>query len=157
MAAPTPVAMGLPGTVTVKGRAFAVAQPTAADLGRIHEKMRDLATAGCANPLAAVNAAAEGLAPAVLSEAIRHAVSIGSGGGVEPTREAVFRTYDSLDGVRFRLWYLARKCDDKLPKADVDALVGEDDRYEVADALAAATAPAAGPDSPKAPPAGASG
>lgn len=144
-----------PGTVTVRGREFVVPSPTASDLNRVHERMRELAQRQCVSPLAYVNANAEGLLPAVLAESLRAAVAMGSGGGTEPTRESVFRAYDSLDGVRFRLWYHARKALPELTRAEVDKLVDDENRYDVSDALAKATSPADGPADPKAPASGA--
>lgn len=156
MAAVSPdAALGIPGVVTIKGREFVLAQPTAADHRRIHNKMREIAQRGCVSPLEYVNANAAKLDPVVLSEAVRNAILVGSGGGVEPNREAVFQAYDSLEGVRFRLWYLARKANQNLLLTDIEALVTDANFYDVSDALALATTPQAGPDAPKAPTSGA--
>jgi hypothetical protein len=156
MATNLKAAFAIPGTVTVGGREFVVPQPSASDLARVHDRMREIASRACVSPLLAVNAIAKELEPGVAAEAIRAAVAMGSGGGVEPTREAVMRAYDSLDGVRWRLWYSARKTDPGLTQAAVNELVTDENRFEVADALFTATNPAAGPDAPKAPPGGAS-
>lgn len=150
----TKAVTGAPGVLSLKGREFVLPQPTAGDEARVYDAMRELAAKACVSPLAYVSAAAGELAPAVLAEAVRAAVSLGSGGGVEPTREAVQRAYSSLDGVRFQVWYYARKADKTLAPGEVAALVTEDDRYDVLDALAAAQ-PRGGAGDPKAPSSGA--
>ena len=155
MTAANRAVLGTPGVVRVGGREFVVPQPTAGDEARVYEAMRDVAAKACVSPLSYVNANAEGMAPGVLAEALRVAVAMGSGGGVEPTREAVQRAYSSLDGVRFQLWYYARKAEPKLTRQEVADLVGEDDRYDVLDALAAAQ-PRGAQGDPKAPSGGAS-
>lgn len=127
-----------PGTVRLGGREFVIPKPTPGDAARVHERMRELAARACVSPLAYVNAAAADLAPGVLAEALRAAVAMGSGGGVEPTREAVTRAYDSLEGVRFQVWYYARKACPGLTPDEVAALVPEDARYDAADALLSA-------------------
>lgn len=148
-------ALGTPGTITLRGRDFAVPQPTAGDAGRVHDRMRELAARDCVSPLAFVNANAPQLSPAVLAESVRAAVAMGSGGGSEPTQAAVQRAYNSLDGVRFQVWYYARKGSPGLTQAEVDSLVAEEDRYDAADALAAALFPEAGGGGPKPPTGGA--
>lgn len=127
--------LGVPGTLTVAGRTFAVPPQTPGDVGRTRDAMRRLALAECSSPLDLVNAHAAKLAPAVFSEAVRQAVAMGSGGGVEPSQEAVLRAYDSLDGVRWRLWYQARKAEPGLARDEVDRLVTDENVYDVADAL----------------------
>lgn len=146
--------LGIPGGVSVGGREFVLPQPTARDHALVYEAMRDVAARACVSPLAYVNAAAKDLSPGVLAESLRAAIALGSGGGVEPTREAVQRAYSSLEGVRFQLWYYARKSDKTLTLRDVSALVTEDDRFDLLDALAAAH-PSPGDDAPKAPSGGA--
>lgn len=148
----------LPGSVTVKGRTFPVPKPTATDLARVREQMRLLARANCTEPLKYVAAQIEGgIPPAVIQIAIGEALKLGSGGGVEPTDAAVAREYDSLAGVRYRLWFHARKLTTELTHADVEALVGEEEQYDVADALFTALGLGErGADAPKAPSAGAS-
>lgn len=128
----------IPGTLTVKGREFVIMPPSSSDVARVHDKMRELATRQCVNPLLAVNAVAGELAPGVLAESLRAAVAIGSGGGIEPTRESIARQYDTLDGIRWRVWFHARKALPALTHSEVESLIGEDDRYDVADALAEA-------------------
>ena len=147
--------LGIPGSVTIAGREFVIPQPTSADVVRVHNRMRELAQRSCVSPLAYVNANAEGLNPVVLSESLRAAIAMGSGGGVEPNRETVFRAYDTLEGVRFRLWYFARKTQPALTQDDVAGLVVEDNVYDVSDALAKAQ-PAPETAGPLAPRSGAS-
>lgn len=134
------LATGVPGLVTVGGREFVIPAQTPGDAARVHDRMRRLALAGCRSPLEYVAAQPPEAFPypADRLEAIRAAVALGSGGGVEPTREAVVREYGSLAGVRWRLWYHARKTHPDLTQADADALVTDDTVYEVADALEAA-------------------
>lgn len=150
--APNTAALGSPGLVVLAGREIVILPQTPADVARTHEEMRRLAQAGCVSPLDFVTAHREKIDPGSYAEAVRAAVLLGSGGGVEPTREAVLRTYDSLAGVRFRLWFQAKKADANLTREWVAANVTEDNQYEVADALAVALDP--GGDQKKVPPSG---
>lgn len=135
MAMPLKTIFGIPGTLTLKGREFVIPQPTPADVARVHDRMRELAVSACVHPLASVNAIAGELNPGVLAESVRAAVAMGAGGGVEPTRESVHRQYETLAGVRFRVWFYAKKTTPGLTLDEVNALIPEDDRYDVADAL----------------------
>lgn len=136
-----------PGKVTVKGKTFRVVAPTASDFARLRSRMRELAQEKCVHPLSAVNAIAEGLSPLVLDRSLSIAINVAAGGGVEPTADAIAREFEGLEGVRYQLWYLARKADPTLTLDTVTELVGEEDRWDVIDALNAATSPAA--DGPK--------
>jgi hypothetical protein len=127
--------LGLPGRLSLGGREFAVPAPTPTDAARTYEAMRELATRSCVSPLAYVNAARDGMDPAVLAEAVRAAVAMGSGGGVEPTREAVLRQYDTLEGVRWRVWYSLRRADATVTREWVESHVTDENRYELIDAL----------------------
>lgn len=127
------------GTVTIKGRTFAIPQPTQADISRVRDRMRDLALAGCTSPILAVNAVAKELPPAVFAAAMEAAVSKAAGGGAEPTPDAVNRQYGTLEGIRFQLWYFAKKGGSPVTLKEIEDLVGEEDRYEVDDALYRAT------------------
>lgn len=152
MAPNTSAVLGVPGVVRLAGRELVVPQPTPADVARVHDHMRRLAQAGCVSPLDFVSAHRDKLDPGTYAESLRAAVLLGSGGGVEPTREAVLRTYDTLEGVRFRLFYAARKGDPAVTREWVNDHVTEDNLYDVSDALAAATDP--GLDPKKVPPSG---
>ena len=143
------------GSVTINGKTFPVAKLTETDYSRIRARMRELALPSCVNPLVAVNAMADQLAPAVLQMAITDAVSRMSGGGAEPTPDAIDRAFESVKGVQFQFWYCARKANPNLTFAEVEGLITEDNRYEVADTLVAALKPTEDADVPKASPAGA--
>ncbi len=149
MAAKTAQVIGAANTVQIGDQEFVVPYPTPADMVRVREKMREIASKSCVHPVAAVNAIADTLSGPVLTEALRQAVQISSGGGSEPTQGAIIRAYDSLEGVRFQLWYFARKTNTNLTSAEVEALVTDDNRYDVADALAKAVVPEV-PNGPKA-------
>lgn len=127
--------LGVPGSVTIKGRTFVIEPRTPRDAARVREQMRQLALPGCTEPLKYVSAQIEDLHPAAAQIATAEALKLGTGGGVEPHEAAIARQYESLDGARFQLWYYARKADKNLTREAVDALVGEDDVYDVVDAL----------------------
>lgn len=128
--------LGVPGTVTVNETIFVIEPPTPADSARVSAEMERLASLRCVNPLAAVGAVPQdALSGADRVEAIRAAVGMVSGGGVKPSREAVIEQYSLIDGVRFRLWYAARKADKTLTRDAVAALVTDDNFYDVDDAL----------------------
>lgn len=131
---------GLSGVLNLGGKEYAITPPTAGDAARTHEAMRKLALADCVSPLAYVNANSEVLPPMLLTEAIRTAVTIGSGGGVEPTRENVIRQYESLEGVRWRAWYQASRSEmslrEKTAKDAFCSLITEENYFDVSEALA---------------------
>lgn len=129
------VLSGAPGTMTIGDRTFAIDQPTPRDSAIILAEMKKQARATVVSPLVYVNAHAEQLHPGVFAEAIRSAVSLGSGGGIEPTREKIMEQYDTLEGVRWRFWYQARKLDATLTQKSVAELITEENFYEAADAL----------------------
>lgn len=143
------------GMVTLGGREFPVAAPTVTDLARIRAHMRRLAQPQCMSPLLAVNAVADQLLPGVLSESLRLAVQQGAGGGATPTAELIEEQFESLEGVRFQFWYLAHKANAALTLAEVEPLITDDNRFDVADALIAALKPAEDADAPKVSAAGA--
>lgn len=128
-------ASAVPGRITVKGRDFAILPPTPDDLTKIHERMRELALPSCTSPLLVVNAVAKDLDPGVLAVMAQAAVARASGGGSEPTEDAIRRQYRTIEGVRFQLWYFANKGGASLSMKDVEAMVGEEERYAVDDAL----------------------
>lgn len=124
-----------PGMVTIRGRQFAIMSPTKTDTQRIREKMVELARMECMNPIQAVEIIKDKLSPDILHTALTIAIGKASGGGAEPTHEAVVRAYDSLAGVRFQFWYMARKSLGSLTQDEVTNLIGDDDVYDLADAL----------------------
>jgi hypothetical protein len=128
-----------PGSVTIRGKTFAIPEPTPTDLSRIRNKMRELALASCTSPILAVNAVAKDLAPAVLAAAIADAVRQMAGGGVEPSDDAVRRQFQTVEGVRFQLWYLANRGGARLTLDEAAGLVDEENVFEVDDAIYAAT------------------
>lgn len=150
-----------PGWIMLKGKRYAIPKPTAKDLRRIAEQMREFALEGCTHPVLALNPVAKQLDPALLAAAVDAAVGKAAGGPVEPSESAVLRQYGTLAGVRFQFWYLATRDDSQksLSPNEVLELVAEADRYDLADALEVATGLREldrEKDDPKASPAGAS-
>lgn len=147
-----------PGWITLRGRRYAITKPAASDLQRIAARMRELALPTCTNPILEVNAVAGELKPVVLAALLEIAGNKKWGGGVEPSPEAVARQYDSLEGVRWQFWFLVtREPGQKdVSLEQITDLVGEAERYDLADAiLGAVQLPAGGEADPKASEAGA--
>lgn len=133
--APNPAFFAVPGTLRLGTREFVVPAPAPSDAARVHRKMKELASRSCVSPLEYVSANREKLDPVTLTEAIRAAVAIGSGGGVQPHREAIMDAYDTLEGVRWRIWWAVRKGDKAITLEAVSSLVTEDNYYEAAEDL----------------------
>lgn len=133
---PPPTAIfALPGTLALAGRDYTIPAPTATDMARVHDKMRELAGRHIVSPLQYVSLNREQLDPATHAEAVRAAVAMGAGGGVEPTRESVFRAYDTLEGVRWRTWYHISRADAAVKLADLEQLVTDENYWDVGSAL----------------------
>lgn len=128
-----------PGSITVKGRTFTIPAPTPTDLMRIRDKMREYALRECTHPLLAVNAIAKELAPQVLAEAMRIAVQQASGGGAEPSDDAIRRQFQTVEGIRFQFWYLANRGGTRITEKEVAELIDEEMRYDIDDAIYQAT------------------
>jgi len=128
-----------PGSITIKGKTFAIPEPTPTDLMRLRDKMREYALRDCTNPILAVNAIAKELAPELKAEALRVAIQQASGGGAEPSDDAIRRQFQSVEGIRFQFWYLAKRGGSNITQKEVDDLIDEEIRYEVDDALFQAT------------------
>lgn len=126
-----------PGTLTLGGVPYLVLPPTPGDKARTVERMRELARARCLSPVDYALTHAH-LAPAALALVVSEAIKLGAGGGVEPTAEAVWEQFDTLDGVRWRVWYHLSKTTPAATPEAVAALVTEANRGDVAAALDAA-------------------
>src|SRR5579871_5595849 len=113
----------------VLGRELVVQWPTPGDLFTIDEKMVEIAARGCLSPLAHVHAIpAKLLAGEDRLHAIAVAVEKGAGGGATPNGMLIGRAYNSLEGLRYRLWRLTRRTHPDLTEEDVAALVTEANR-----------------------------
>lgn len=130
----------MPGRLEIGGSAFVILPPTPGDMIRTQDRMRELARSRCVPPLDFVFKSAAALTPAQLALAVSEAIKLGAGGGVDPTPEAVWDQYTTLEGVRWRVWYhVGRVVKDFAPEAAA-ALVTDDNRLDVADRLDAALA-----------------
>lgn len=118
------------------GRGLTVQWPTPGDLFVIEEHMLALAQKSCVNPLAAVAAVpASALSGADREAALALALQHAAGGGVAPSNLAVVRAYNSVEGLRYRLFRLTRRTHPELGQADIDPLVTEANRPDLIDAL----------------------
>lgn len=122
--------------VAVLGREVTVQWPTPGDLFTIEERMYAVAQRWCVSPLAYVHSQPEAaLAGADRVNAIAIAIEKGSGGGVTPSGMAVARAYNSVEGLRYRLWRLTRRTMPDLNEEQIATLVTEDNRPDLIDAL----------------------
>lgn len=126
-----------PGLLKLGGREFVVLPAKNRDLLATNTRMKELARDRCVSPLDYVLGHAH-LAPGAMTAAIAEAIKIGSGGGVEPTPEAVWDQYTTLEGVRWRVYYhVSRVLKDFKPE-DAAKLVTDDNVLDAAEALDAA-------------------
>ncbi len=120
----------------VLGRPLTVQWPTPGDLFTIEERMLELAARWCVSPLKLVYLTPESdLAGADRQNALSFALDKASGGGVAPSGLAMARAYNSVDGLRYRLWRLTRRTHPEVTEADIAGLVTESNRPDVIDAL----------------------
>lgn len=130
-----PAIFALPGQLTIGSREFVIAAPSPTDKARVHRKMKELATRSCVSPLVYVSRSKDDLDPVSFTEAIRAAVTIGSGGGVQPHREAVMDAYETLEGIRYRVWAAVVKSEKSITQKEIDGLVNDENYYEVEENL----------------------
>jgi hypothetical protein len=123
--------------LSVGGREFVILPPTPRDMIATTQRMRELAQAQYISPLD--YALKHTHLPAVqLSIAVSEAIKLGSGKALKATDEEVWEQYDSLEGVRWRLWWHASQTAPGLTLTEVAALVPDGEHLRVADALNAA-------------------
>jgi hypothetical protein len=97
-------------------------------------RMKELARARCISPLDFVLKHTH-LNPAQLAAAVSEAIKLGSGGGAEPTPDAVWEQYVTLEGVRWRVWYHVSRAHKEFTIEDAAKLVTEDNLFDAATAL----------------------
>lgn len=131
------VLLPMPGILRLGTREFVILRPTPRDMIATVGRMRELARARCVSPLDYVLGHTH-QPPAALAFAVQEAIKIGSGGGVEPTQEAVWEQYATLAGIQWRCWYhISRVLKDFTP-ADIKPLVTADTVMDAIEALDAA-------------------
>lgn len=126
-----------PGLLSLGGREFVILPPTPRDQLATMDRMKSLARAKCVSPLDYVLKHAT-LPPGAMALAVQEAIKLGAGGGIEPTPDAVWEQYTSLDGVRWRVWYHVSRVVKDFKPEDVAPLVTEDNLFDAAEALDAA-------------------
>ncbi len=124
-------------TLSLGGRELTLQWPTPSDQLTIEDKMVSIAQKlFCTNPLVHVHAIPqEEFNGPDRIYALERALALGSGGGAEPSVTSVVRAYNSVDGLRYRIWRLTRRTMPELSESDVATFITEDNRPDVIDAL----------------------
>lgn len=123
--------------VTVGGREFVILPPTPRDMIATAQRMKELAQAQYRSPLDYVLTHSH-LPPAALSLAVSEAIKLGSGKALKATADEVWEQYQTLEGVRWRVWFHASKTCPELTLEEVSALVPDGEHIRVVEALDAA-------------------
>jgi hypothetical protein len=97
-----------PGTVKIGERILLVSDLTPGQYMTLYNECRRQVLAELQTPLQSVMADIRKLPPEFQEVAIRAAVAQQSGGGSEPTREAIAARMNHPEGVRFHVWLMAR-------------------------------------------------
>lgn len=126
-----------PGVLTLGDKTFVILPPTPRDMLATMTRMKEFARAKCVSPLDFVLRHMT-LPPAALALAVGEAIKIGSGGGIEPTQEAIWEQYATRAGVRWRVWYHVSRVLKDFKPADVEPLVTDDNLLDAQEALDAA-------------------
>jgi hypothetical protein len=126
-----------PAVLALGGRQFAIMRPENRDMLAVRARMVALAQAKCLSPVDYAATHAHLPAP-VFAALLGEALKLGAGGGVKPHPDAVWDEYDTLEGVRFRVWYHASRAHKDLKPEEVAALVTEDNLFDAAEALSLA-------------------
>lgn len=124
--------------LTVGGREFVILPPTPRDMIATAQRMTELVAAKYLPPLSYVQKQAEHLSPAFLSVCVSEAIKLGSGTPIKPREDEVWAEYQTLEGVRWRVWHHASKTCPALKLEEVAALVPDGYHLQVAEALDAA-------------------
>jgi hypothetical protein len=121
----------------VGGRSFVILPPTPRDMLAANQRMKELAQAQYRSPLDYVLTHGH-LPPAAMSLAVSEAIKLGSGKALKATPEEVWDQYQTLEGVRWRVWYHASKTCPELTLEEVAALVPDGEHLRVVESLDAA-------------------
>ena len=128
---------GAPAVLELGGRSLVILPPTPRDQLVVGTRMKELARKRCVSPLEFVLRHAN-LPPAALSVAVAEAIKLGAGGGVDPSPDAVWDEYDTLEGVWFQLWHFAHRAHKDFTPEQAAELVTEDNLFDAAEKLNAA-------------------
>jgi hypothetical protein len=123
--------------LTVGGRAFVVLPPTPRDMLNVNQRMTELAQAQYRSPLDYACSHTH-LPPVLLALSVSEAIKLGSGKALKATRDEIWDQYQTLEGVRWRVWYHASQTTPGLTLDEVAALVPDGEHITVAEALDAA-------------------
>lgn len=133
-------ATGAPGTVVVGEKIYLVSQPTDADFVTLRKHLRELFGRSAKSPLKAIMDDLKMLPLHLQAEAIKAAVQQQSGGGSEPTADAMQSILYTPEGCCFWLWLLARKNDRALDIQTVRASITEENVDDILAQIMRATA-----------------
>jgi hypothetical protein len=125
---------GAPAILELGDQKFVILPPRPRDKLIVGTRMREMARAKCCSPLDYVLKHTS-LPTAALALAISEAIKLGSGGGVDPSPDAVWEQYDTLEGVRFQLWHYVSRAHKEFTPEQAAKLVTEDNLYDVAEKL----------------------
>lgn len=123
-----------PGVLKIGERQFVILPPTPRDMLAVGTRMRELARSRCVSPLDYVLKHTH-LNPAALSLALREAIALGAGPPIKLDPESVWEQYDTIEGLRFRVWYHVSRAHKDFTPEQAEELVTEDNLFDVADAL----------------------
>lgn len=98
-----------PGTVLIGERLLLVSDLTPGEYMTLYEECRRQCMMDLQTPLQSIMNDIKKLPPEFQEMALRAAVQQQAGGGSEPTREMVAARMNTVDGVRFHVWLMARK------------------------------------------------
>jgi hypothetical protein len=118
-------ATGAPGTVTLAGQVYLIAQPTPANMVTIWKHLAASWKKRNADPIGAVAAKLKGLPSNVQEIAIREAVRLNAG-NTEPDNAALTPLLLEAEGVAFAYWLLINKAGQKIELAKVQEAITED-------------------------------
>lgn len=122
--------------LVIGGRELLLVYPTPRDIYVIDEDMVNIASKDVVNPLHYVHATPDSmLSGQDRLAAISIALDKGAGGGVSPSPYALGRAYNSLAGIRRRIWRLTRKTHPELSEKDIADIVTEENRPDVIEGL----------------------
>lgn len=122
-------ALAAPVAISVGELNLLASPPTPADFLVIRDELcRQCVAAGqVMDPIKALGSSLKDLPPEYRSEAIREAIALKSGGGVEPSPDALQARMYTPDGAAFVLWLLASRNHQGLKLEEVRGVVGDAD------------------------------
>ena len=127
------------GLLQLGDRTFVVSPPTDADMATLAGELRRLAKLKAVSPLAAVMEEFDRLPPAMREMAVKAAVGQGGKAQAEPTSDQMAAQLYDAEGIRFWVWWLARKEQPALTLKDLEPLVTPANVLEVLVRLQMAT------------------